>query len=79
MTDQEFIDKAKEMYGSRGKRQAQEIIASIEKSIKHNAITDTLTKQAMSDAIKDSWFEHKEMNIRLYTPKKYRKEIPQSV
>lgn len=67
----EFLTQAKEKYGSRGKKQAEELLENIQSLFDGGELPDE-DKDEFFRAITEIYFESKEKNKK-YTPKKYRK------
>ena len=67
----EFIQKAKEKYGSRGKKQAEELLENI-KSLFDGGELPEEDKDEFFRAITEIYFDARAKNKK-YTPKKYRK------
>ncbi len=68
----EFLTQAKEKYGSRGKKQAEELLENIQSLFDGGELPDE-DKDEFFRAITEIYFESKEKNKK-YTPKKYRKK-----
>lgn len=66
-----FISSASEQYGSRGRRQAEELVAELSGMFAGGELSDA-DKDAVMIALQKAYFDCKEDN-RKYTPKKYRK------
>ncbi len=72
LTDEgEFVAEAAERYGSRGMRQAQELIDGISGLFAGGTLTEQ-DKDAVMRALQDIYWESKARNVEKYTPKKYR-------
>lgn len=70
MTEEEFYAKVKEKYGSRGLRQAKEMVNGM---VFCDGIEKPLDKKSpAAQALMQVFLKHKEENKK-YTPKKYRK------
>lgn len=67
----DFIKKAKEQYGPRGKKQAEELLQNIQSLFDGGELPDE-DKDEFFRAITEIYFDSKEKNKK-YTPKKYRK------
>ncbi len=67
----DFIEKAKEQYGPRGKKQAEELLQNIQSLFDGGELPDE-DKDEFFRAITEIYFDSKEKNKK-YTPKKYRK------
>lgn len=67
----EFLTQAKEKYGSRGKKQAEELLENIQSLFEGGELPDE-DKDEFFRAITEIYFDAKEKNKK-YTPKKYRK------
>ena len=72
MTDQEFLDKAKENYGYRGLKQAREYLEYIQHGYDSVPETDEYTKAKMREALIYAFFITKDKAHEKFTPKKYR-------
>jgi transcriptional regulator with XRE-family HTH domain len=70
--DEEFISTASEQYGSRGKRQAEELVAELSGMFAGGELSDA-DKDAVMIALQKAYFDCKEDNKK-YTPNKYRHE-----
>ncbi len=68
--DEEFVSDASTKYGSRGKRQAEELVAELSGMFAGGELSDT-DKDAVMIALQKAYFDAKEENKK-YTPKKYR-------
>ena len=71
LSDEEFINLAREKYGYRGARDAKKMFE------KHDAQFFDLYPEdsaVMIQGMKEAFFEAKENNREKYTPKKYRKK-----
>ena len=71
--DQDFVVRAGEQYGSRGMRQAQELIDGMSGLFAGGSLSEQ-DKDAVMRALQDIYWESKERNAAKYTPKKYRKK-----
>lgn len=69
--DEEFITSAEEKYGSRGARQAAELVAEIGGLFAGGELSEA-DKDAVMRSLQQAYWDAKEDNIK-YTPKKYRK------
>jgi transcriptional regulator with XRE-family HTH domain len=70
--DEEFIVGVSEQYGSRGKRQAEELVSELSGMFAGGELSDQ-DMDAVMIALQKAYFDCKEDNKK-YTPKKYRKE-----
>jgi transcriptional regulator with XRE-family HTH domain len=70
--DEEFIANVSEQYGSRGKRQAEELVSELSGMFAGGELSDS-DMDAVMIALQKAYFDCKEDNKK-YTPKKYRKE-----
>lgn len=70
--DEDFISKAAEQYGSRGKRQAEELVSELSGMFAGGELSET-DKDAVMLALQKAYWDCKEDNKK-YTPKKYRAE-----
>lgn len=70
--DEEFITQASEQYGSRGKRQAEELVAELSGMFAGGELSES-DKDAVFLALQRAYVLCKEDNKK-YTPKKYRSE-----
>lgn len=68
--DEEFITEAKEKYGSRGAKQAQELVSEIGGLFAGGELSET-DKDAVMQALQKAYWDAKEDNKK-YTPKKFR-------
>ncbi len=68
--DEEFVSDASAKYGSRGKRQAEELVAELSGMFAGGELSDS-DKDAVMIALQKAYFDAKEENKK-YTPKKYR-------
>lgn len=68
--DEEFVSEAASKYGSRGKRQAEELVAELSGMFAGGELSDS-DKDAVMIALQKAYFDAKEENKK-YTPKKYR-------
>lgn len=68
----EFLSQAKEQYGPRGKKQAEELLENVRSLFDGGELPDE-DKDEFFRAITEIYFESKEKN-RKYIPKKYRKQ-----
>lgn len=69
---EDFLAQAKEKYGLRGKKQAEELLEKIQSLFDGGELPDE-DKDEFFRAITEIYFESKEKNKK-YTPKKYRKK-----
>ena len=70
--DEEFVTKAAEEYGSRGKRQAEKLVAELSGMFAGGELSDA-DKDAVMIALQKAYFDCKQDNKK-YTPKKYRSD-----
>lgn len=70
--DEEFIAGVSEQYGSRGKRQAEELVAELSGMFAGGELSEQ-DMDAVMIALQKAYFDCKEDNKK-YTPNKYRKE-----
>ena len=70
--DEEFVVQASEQYGSRGLKQAQDIIDGMSGLFAGGTLSEQ-DKDAVMKALQDIYWESKARNVEKYTPKKYRK------
>ena len=70
--DEEFVVEASEQYGSRGMKQAQELIDGMSGLFAGGTLSDQ-DKDAVMKALQDIYWESKARNVEKYTPKKYKK------
>ncbi len=70
--DEAFITEASAQYGSRGRRQAEALLAEMTGLFAGGELTDS-DRDAIMIALQKVYFECKEKN-RKYTPHKYRKD-----
>lgn len=70
--DEEFVTGVSEKYGSRGKRQAEELVAELSGMFAGRELSDQ-DMDAVMIALQKAYFDCKEDNKK-YTPNKYRKE-----
>lgn len=70
--DEEFVTGVSEQYGSRGKRQAEELVAELSGMFAGGELSDQ-DMDAVMIALQKAYFDCKEDNKK-YTPKKYRSE-----
>lgn len=68
--DEEFVTEASEQYGSRGRRQAEALLAEMTGLFAGGELTDS-DRDAIMIAMQRVYFECKEQN-RKYAPKKHR-------
>lgn len=69
--EEEFIVEAQEKYGSRGARDAEELVSRISGLFAGGEVTEE-TKDEVMQAIQNAYWLAKKENAK-YTPKKYRK------
>ena len=70
--DEEFVVEASEQYGSRGMKQAQELIDGMSGLFAGGTLSDQ-DEDAVMKALQDIYWESKARNVEKYTPKKYKK------
>ena len=70
--DEAFVVEASEQYGSRGMKQAQNLINGMSGLCAGGTLSDQ-DKDAVMKALQDIYWESKARNIEKYTPKKYKK------
>lgn len=70
--DEEFVVQASEQYGSRGMKQAQDLIEGMSGLFAGGSLSDQ-DKDAVMKALQDIYWESKARNVEKYTPKKYKK------
>ena len=70
--DEEFVMGVSEQYGSRGKRQAEELVAELSGMFAGGELSDK-DMDAVMIALQKAYFDCKEDNKK-YTPNKYRKD-----
>lgn len=70
--DEEFVTEASEQYGSRGRRQAEALLAEMSGLFAGGELTDS-DRDAIMIAMQRVYFKCKEKNKK-YTAKKYRKD-----
>lgn len=70
--EDEFIVQASEQYGSRGMRQAQDLIDGMSGLFAGGTLSEQ-DKDAVMKALQDIYWESKARNVEKYTPKKYKK------
>lgn len=68
--DEQFVSVASEQYGSRGKRQAEQLVAELSGLFAGGELTES-DKDAVMIALQKAYFDCKEDNKK-YTPKAYR-------
>ncbi len=68
--DEQFVSVASEHYGSRGKRQAEQLVAELSGLFAGGELTES-DKDAVMIALQKAYFDCKEDNKK-YTPKAYR-------
>ena len=69
----DFVAEAQEKYGSRGKKQAQELLSDIDGLFAGGDMADEDMDEFMR-AIQESFWKAKEKNRKKYTRKDYRKD-----
>lgn len=71
MTEQEFLQTARERFGARGLRQAK---AFLDKPVRdHMGITTPMRDSSLFPVMSEIWLDSKEDARERFTPKKYRK------
>lgn len=70
--DEEFVSAAADQYGTRGKRQAEQLVAELSGMFAGGELSES-DKDAVMIALQKAYFDCKQDNKK-YTPKKYRKE-----
>ena len=70
--NEDFITSASEQYGTRGKHQAEELVAELSGMFAGGELSDE-DKDAVMLALQKAYWDCKEDNKK-YTPKKYRKD-----
>ena len=70
--DEEFVVQASEQYGSRGMKQAQELIDGMSGLFAGGSLSEQ-DKDAVMKALQDIYWESKARNVEKYTPKKFKK------
>ena len=68
----EFVVEASEQYGSRGMKQAQQLIDGMSGLFAGGSLSEQ-DKDAVMKALQDIYWESKARNVSKYTPKKYTK------
>lgn len=68
----EFVVQASEQYGSRGMKQAQQLIDGMSGLFAGGSLSEQ-DKDAVMKALQDIYWESKARNVTKYTPKKYKK------
>ncbi|MCD8189195.1 MAG: helix-turn-helix domain-containing protein [Clostridiales bacterium] len=74
--DEEFVLEAAGQYGSRGKRQAEQLVTELSGLFAGGELSES-DKDAVMIALQKAYFDCKKDNKK-YTPKKYRKDEAQS-
>ena len=69
--DEEFVVNASERYGTRGMRQAQELIDGMSGLFAGGMLSEQ-DKDAVMKALQDIYWESKARNVEKYTQKKYK-------
>lgn len=69
--DEEFVVTASEQYGTRGMKQAQQLIDGMSGLFAGGELSDE-DKDAVMKALQDIYWESKARNVAKYTPKKYK-------
>lgn len=70
--DEEFVVQASEQYGSRGMKQAKDLIEGMSGLFAGGTLSEQ-DKDAVMKALQDIYWESKARNVVKYTPKKYKK------
>lgn len=70
--DEDFVMTASERYGSRGKRQAEQLVAELSGMFAGGELSES-DKDAVMIALQKAYFDCKQDNKK-YTPKKYRRD-----
>lgn len=70
--DEEFVASATEQYGSRGKRQAEDLVAELSGMFAGGELSES-DMDAVMIALQKAYFDCKQDNKK-FTPKKYRSE-----
>ena len=71
--DEDFVVSASEQYGTRGMKQAQELIDGMSGLFAGGTLSEQ-DKDAVMKALQDIYWESKARNVEKYTPVKYRKQ-----
>ena len=71
--DESFVVRAAEQYGSRGKKQAQDLIDDMSGLFAGGTLSPQ-DEDGLMKALQDIYWEAKARNIEKYTPKKYKKQ-----
>lgn len=74
--DNEFVVRASEKYGSHGMKQARELIDGMSGLFAGGTLSEQ-DKDAVMKALQDIYWESKARNVEKYTPKKYKKQMPE--
>ena len=69
--DEEFVVQATEQYGSRGKKQAQDLVDGISGLFAGGTLTEQ-DKDAVMKALQDIYWDSKARNVEKSTPKRYK-------
>ena len=69
--DEEFVLRAHDAYGSRGARQAEELVSDVSALFSGGDMSEE-DKDTLMRAIQDAYWRAKEESREKYTPKKYR-------
>jgi len=69
--NEDFIVRATEKYGARGKRQAQDLVDGISGLFAGGTLSEQ-DKDAVMKALQDIYWDSKARNVEKYTPKKYK-------
>ena len=70
--DEELVVQASEQYGSRGMKQAKDLIEGMSGLFAGGTLSEQ-DKDAVMKALQDIYWESKARNVEKYTPKKYKK------
>lgn len=69
--DENFVVQATEKYGTRGKKQAQDLVDGISGLFAGGTLSEQ-DKDAVMKALQDIYWDSKARNVEKYTPKKYK-------
>lgn len=69
--DEDFFVQAAEQYGTRGKKQAQDLVDGISSLFAGGTLSEQ-DKDAVMKALQDIYWDSKARNVEKYTPKKYK-------
>lgn len=69
--DEDFIIQAAEQYGTRGKKQAQNLVDGISGLFAGGTLSEQ-DKDAVMKALQDIYWDSKARNVEKYTPKRYK-------